>query len=90
MPQAVIEPEEVRRFARNLNRFADEVEGQLTLLKAQMTSLSSSWRDQEQERFSEEFEQTTRQLSRFIEATRTHIPFLLRKAQRAQDYLDQR
>jgi hypothetical protein len=31
-----------------------------------------------------------RQMARFRELTSDHIPFLLRKAQRAEDYLNQR
>ena len=59
-------------------------------LQARFGALESTWRDQEHRRFSEEFEQCMRQMARFRDLTSEHIPFLLRKAQRAEDYLNQR
>jgi isopropylmalate/homocitrate/citramalate synthase len=55
-----------------------------------MGTLSQSWRDQEQAKFEEEFDATIKTLHRFIKASDVHIPFLLRKAQRIEEYLQQR
>ncbi len=38
----------------------------------------------------EEFEQTLVVMRRFVEATNQHVPFLLRKAERVEEYLQQR
>ena len=56
----------------------------------QMLSLGDTWRDQEHEKFVREFEQTMLALRHFVEVTEEHVPFLLRKAERIEEYLHQR
>lgn len=90
MAQAIVDPEELRRFASNVKRFNQELHDQISSLHSQLIGLGSTWRDQEHEKFVEEFEQTMVVLKRFIETTNEHVPFLLRKAQRIDDYLQQR
>jgi uncharacterized protein YukE len=62
MGQAIVDPAELRRFAGSLRRFSDEVVAQMQMVQRQLVALSSTWRDQEQQKFAEEFEQ---QLSTF-------------------------
>ena len=90
MAKAVADPAELRRFAQDLKRFNNELQGNMQGLQARMGTLSQSWRDQEQAKFEEEFDATMKTLARFIKASEVHIPFLLRKAQRIEDYLQQR
>lgn len=90
MAKAVVDPEEVRRFANDLKRFNTQLEQQLRQLHGRMNALSQTWRDQEQQKFQEEFEETMRVLQRFIASSDRQIPFLLRKAERAEEYLRQR
>ena len=90
MSQAIVDPNELRRFAHNLERFSTELQNQMLVLRGQLNGLGQSWRDQEQVKFTEEFEQTLIATNRFLEATRAHVPFLLRKAERVEDYLRQR
>jgi uncharacterized protein YukE len=90
MPQANVEPGELRRFATNLKRFNDDLMGQMTTLHGQLVGLGQSWRDKEHDKFAEEFEDTMKVVARFIEAANQHVPFLMRKAQRAEEYLQQR
>ena len=90
MPQAVVDPEELRRFAGMLRDFNADLQGRASLLTSQLAALSNTWRDQENQKFSEEFSQHLRVLARFIEANEHHIPYLLRKAERIQEYLQQR
>ena len=59
-------------------------------LHSRMQMLGQSWRDQEQQKFEAEFEETMRTLARFVAASENHVPFLLRKAERAEQYLRQR
>lgn len=74
----------------NLKRFNENLQNQLGTLYAQLQNLGSTWRDQEHHKFVEEFEQTMLVLRKFIEASERHIPFLLRKAERLEEYLQQR
>lgn len=90
MAQANMEPEEVRRFAKELKRFNDDVQNRAASLQARFTALGSTWQDQEQEKFAEEFVATMKVLKKFMEISDKHTPFLLRKAQRIEAYLDQR
>ncbi|MBL7065837.1 MAG: WXG100 family type VII secretion target [Anaerolineae bacterium] len=90
MPQAIVNPEELRRFAGNLKQFDAELQSSMARLQAQYHRLGDTWRDQEHARFAQEFEQTMRVLQRFIQVAEQHIPFLLRKAEAAEEYLRRR
>ena len=90
MTQAIANPEELRQFATRLKQFNDDLGEQAGLLAVQLESLGASWRDQENIRFTEEFQQHLRLLAQFIDANNSHIPYLLRKAERLEEYLQQR
>ncbi len=90
MSQAIMDPEEVRRFAKELKRFNDDVQGKAAALQARFSALSGTWQDQEQQKFAEEFITTMKVLKKFVEVAEKHTPFLLRKAQRIEQYLEQR
>lgn len=90
MSKAIVDPTELRRFAQSLKQFNSEVSQQLAVLQGQFAGLGDSWRDQEHDRFAEKFAETVQVLNRFIEASQQHIPFLLRKAERIDEYLQQR
>jgi len=82
-------PEDIRQFAGALHQFDAELQERITRLQAQFHRLGDTWRDQEHARFAREFEQTMRILHRFIQTAEEHIPFLLRKAQKLEEYLQQ-
>lgn len=90
MAKAIVDPGELRRFANDLKRFNDELHRSMTVIQGRMNTLGQSWRDQEQTKFAAEFEDTIKVLNRFVKASGEHIPFLLRKAERIEEYLQQR
>lgn len=90
MSRAVVDPAELRRFASSLKNFNNEVSRQLAVLQGQFAALGDTWRDQEHDKFASKFQETVTVLTRFVEASHTHIPFLLRKADRIDEYLQQR
>ena len=90
MAKAIVDPNELRRFAADLKKFNNDVQTQMTRVGASLGGLQQTWRDQEQVKFSEEFEQTMRALQKFVKACDTHIPFLVRKSERIEEYLNQR
>ncbi|MGI9457031.1 MAG: WXG100 family type VII secretion target [Aeoliella sp.] len=90
MSQAIVDPNELRRFAMNLKKFNAELEAGLTSLSAQLHGLNATWRDQEHKKFVDDFEQHIKAIARTMEATNEHAPFLIRKAERIEDYLSQR
>lgn len=90
MAQAIMDPEEVRRFASELKRFNDDIQNKASSLQARFAALGSTWQDQDHEKFAEEFVTTMKVLRKFMEVSEKHTPYLLRKAQRIEQYLDQR
>ena len=90
MPQAIVDPEEIRRFAQSLRKFNTDVQDRIAVLGGQLVGLGRTWRDQEHKKFVEEFEQHMRMIARFIDVTDQHIPYLLRKAEIIEEYLEQR
>jgi uncharacterized protein YukE len=89
MAQAIMDPEKVRRFAGELQRFNSDLENRLTLLHTRFAALGDTWSDQEHEKFAEEFKSAMKALKKFVELSKEHTPFLLRKAQRIEEYLNQ-
>lgn len=90
MAQAIMDPEQVRRFAEELQRFNTDLQNRMASLQARFAALSDTWQDQEHSKFADEFTQTMKALRKFIEVAAHHTPFLLRKAQRIEEYLQQR
>jgi uncharacterized protein YukE len=90
MPQAIMDPEQVRRFAEELKRFNTDLQNSMASLQARFAALGDTWQDQEHSKFSEEFKQTVKALKKFVEVSNQHTPYLMRKAQRIEEYLNQR
>ena len=90
MAKANVDPTELRRFARDLSRFNSDLETLTTGLHARLRGLEKSWIDQEQKKFTQEFEQTMKTLTRFLESSTQHVAFLAKKARHIEDYLQQR
>ncbi|MEY3174551.1 MAG: hypothetical protein RLZZ436_2465 [Planctomycetota bacterium] len=89
MAQAIVDPGELRRFAQLLRRFNEELGEKSGVVAAHLSHLGQTWRDQENVRFSEEFAANMKALARFVESNEQFIPYLLRKAQLVEEYLQQ-
>lgn len=87
MPQAIVDPEELRQFAQSLKKFNGQLRERAAALANQLSALNSTWRDQEHKKFSEQFDANMKVLLRFAEAADEYVPYLLRKAQHIDDYL---
>ncbi len=87
MPQAVVDPDELREFARNLKKFSNDLRERSRSLTNQLTALGTTWRDQEHKKFVDQFEQGTKMIARFLESNDRHVPYLLRKADYIDEYL---
>ncbi len=90
MPQAIANPDDLRAFAAKLKQFNTTLTDQAAMLLSKLDVMSATWRDQENLKFSEEFKEHLRLLGQFVEANNRHIPYLLRKADRLDEYLQQR
>lgn len=90
MGKAHVDPAELRRFAQDLARFNNELQTLMGGLHGKLRQLEGSWRDQEQRKFTEAFEQTAKALGVFLEASQAHVQFLGKKAALIEEYLKQR
>jgi hypothetical protein len=90
MPQAIADPEELKRFANLLKQFNTDLIDRTNSLVGHLESLSVTWRDQENKRFAEQFTEQLKGVSRLVEINNAYIPFLVRKAARLEEYLQQR
>lgn len=90
MAQAIMNPEDVRRFAQELKRFNTDMQQRAASLQSRFAGLGDTWQDQEHEKFATEFLTTMKAIKKFMEMSEQHTPYLLRKAQRIEDYLNQR
>ena len=87
MPQAVVDPDDLRQFAQRLKKFNADLRARLTALNRDMSGLSATWRDQEHQRFVQEFEEQLQMIARFLERSDRHVPYLVRKAEQIEEYL---
>ncbi len=90
MSKAIVDPAELRRFAQDLKRFSAGLQGQMSVLAGKLGTLGQSWRDQEHTKFVEEFQATMKVLQRFNDLSEQHVPLLLKKAEKIEEYLNQR
>jgi uncharacterized protein YukE len=89
MAQAIVDPIELRRFAHHLKQFNAELRDRVAGLHGQLIGLGDTWRDQEHEKFTQQFEEAMHVVNHFLEASDQHVPLLLRKAERIEEYLQQ-
>ena len=58
LPQASMDPEQVRRFAGDLTRFNTDLQNRLAALTARFNAPGDTWQDQENLKFAGEFKDT--------------------------------
>lgn len=87
MSKAAVDPAELRRFAQDLNRFNGDLQGLVQSLKSKMSGLEATWRDQEQKKFAETFEQMMRSMQLFLPISEEQVKFLNKKAVAIEEYL---
>ncbi len=88
--KAVVDPGELRRFAADLKRFNNTLMGQMAMVQSRLNELGQTWRDQEHTKFVEQFEHDMKAFARYAESSAKYIVFLMRKAERIEEYLQQR
>lgn len=86
MSQVHNDSEQLRAFASQLDGFAGVVNEHLDRLRAAISRLGNSWRDQEFEEFVNEFSATQQRVKRFVEETKRTTPLLKRDADALDEY----
>ena len=87
MPQAVVDPDELRQFARALKKYNDDLRDRTSRMNNQLNALAATWRDQEHKKFSQQYEEHVKLIGRFLETSEQHVPYLMRKADQVDEYL---
>ena len=87
MAKAAVDPDELLRFVSALKRFNEATRTEVTTIHRQFRRLADTWKDEEQARFADTFEQMVRAVSRFVDESERQIPSLTRKAEHIRDYL---
>ncbi len=90
MSKAHVDPGELRRFAADLNRFNNELATIVGSIHGKLRNLEQSWRDAEQRKFTEAFDQTAKGIAVFLENSVMHVQMLNKKATLIEEYLKQR
>ena len=90
MSKAQADPAELRRFAQDLSRFNAELTGLFQGITSKLRALEQSWRDNEQRKFTEAFDQTAKGIGAFIADSHQHVQMLNKKAMLLEEYLKQR
>ncbi|MCH2209206.1 MAG: WXG100 family type VII secretion target [Lentisphaerales bacterium] len=90
MARAIVDPDEVRAFAAELKKFNEELSSRMMSLYMRFKNLGESWQDQEQAKFAEEFDKAMKNLKKFVEVSNIQAPILQRKADKIDEYLNQR
>ena len=90
MAQINVDPQKLREFAGRLNRFAAQVDEHTAAIKSNITRLGDTWRDQEFERFVNEFALAQHYLTQFSEEARRNVPLLERDAEKIEEFLRMR
>jgi uncharacterized protein YukE len=90
MPKAIVDPDDLHRFAVELKRFNHEMQTQLATVHRQFVKLGETWQDQEHARFAGEFQHMIHVLTKFVNSSEEQVPILLRKAESIRRYLEQK
>lgn len=87
MAQAIVDPEQLRQFAAMLRRYNQQLRESTQTINSAMARLAESWRDQEQHKFASDFDEQAKMVNRLLEQSEQHIPYLLKKAELIEQYL---
>lgn len=90
MAKAILDPEELQRFAAHLERSSSDIRGQKTAIFAAFSRLHDTWRDEKYARFDASFTESMKMLELYLRQSEAYAGFCKQKAARAQRYLDNR
>ena len=88
MPKAIVDPDDLHRFAVELRRFSGQVQEQIASINRQFAKLGETWQDQEHKKFAGEFQHMIMVLTKFVSSSEEQAPVLLRKAESIRRYLE--
>ena len=87
MPQVIVSPDELRRFAVYLDELRESLQHKKFNATHSFESLRQSWRDAKYSQFEKTFTSTCQDLDQFLKMTKAYADFLRQKAAKADRYL---
>jgi uncharacterized protein YukE len=87
MPQAIVNPDDMVRFASDLGLSAEMIRQHCGATAAEFERLSDLWRDDKYQQFSDRFEEFVGRLRTFCNEADEYAGFLRHKAALAEQYL---
>ncbi|HWZ46437.1 MAG TPA: WXG100 family type VII secretion target [Candidatus Saccharimonadales bacterium] len=87
MPEIIVDPEEMRRFAGFLQAQSGELRSRKSSIEASFRQLSECWKDEKHQRFEHNFEYTAKLLDEFLKKADAYVGYLRKKAQKVDIYL---
>ena len=88
MANVIVDPEEMRKFANYLLKLAMDLRTMKMETRYKMHHLNQSWRDNENARFVQQFEQELKPLDKLIQMAEDYRRFLLLKASTLDNYFN--
>ncbi len=87
MPQIIVNPDELRRFAVALDELRESIQHKKFNTTHSFENLRQSWKDAKYNEFEKTFTNTTQELDQFLKMTKTYADFLRKKAAKLDLYL---
>jgi len=80
MAKIIADPDAIEKFARKLKTFNEQLSVGLNSLNSEYNVLANTWRDQEHQKFSQEYQAAMKNIKRFFEISKQYVPKLQKKA----------
>lgn len=87
MPQTIVNPTELRRFASFLVEIANEIHGKKSSTTQKLDDLKKVWRDARFHEFEPVYANATQEIDRFVKSALAYAQYLEEKARRVDRYL---
>ena len=88
MARVIVDPDEVRQFARFLDQIADNVKTKQADTANNFHQLKEVWRDEKYQQFARVFEETSTHIKEFLKLAEGYAEYLRKKAGKADKYLE--
>ena len=87
MPQVIVSPQELRRFAVALDELCTSLQHKKFNTAHSFEQLRQTWKDAKYDQFEKTFTSTSQELDQFLKMTKAYAEFLRKKAAKLDPYL---
>ncbi len=87
MGAAIGDPDEIRNFANALENYINNIDEETGRIESQFRQLGESWKDEQHQRFENDFNELRTQIAAFKEKTSEYPPHLFAMAADLEQYL---